>query len=284
MRLLIAGLGYLGGEVARRALERGHEVVGRRSSPTGFPEGVRACVADLADPASLDLPRGIDAAVFCAAPDARTEDAYERTYVQGLNHLLAALQRAGAARAPLLFTGSTAVYGQREGEEVTEESPVEPAHFTGQLLLEAERRLRQSSSPGACVRLGGLYGPGRLRLLRSLADERLTVPETFTAWTNRIHRDDAARILLRLLEERQLQPIYNGVDPRPAPSAEVYGHLAEAIGAAPCRREDPATLDASFTNKRVLNAELARLGFRYDFPSYVEGYAGPVAEFLEQRA
>ncbi len=281
MRLLIAGLGYFGSELARRALSAGHEVVGLKRSAVGFPAGVRPCVADLADSATLELPGGLDAAVFCAAPDARTEEAYERTYVHGLENLLGALERSGAATAPVLFTGSTAVYGQRDGEEVDEQSPVEPRHFTGQLLLEAERRLRQSARPGACLRLGGLYGPGRLRLLRTISEGSASAPASFTAWTNRIHRDDVAEIALRLLREDTLQPVYNLVDPTPASRAEVYDHLAQALGVPACPRADPATQTPAFTNKRVRNAELAKLQVRYNYESYVEGYALLVAEFLE---
>ena len=281
MRLLIAGLGYLGSELAHRALGAGHQVVGLRRSAVGFPEGVQPCLADLTDPASLQLPSGLDAAVFCAAPDTRTEEAYERTYVRGLTNLLGALERSGASTAPVLFTSSTAVYGQRDGEEVDEQSPVEPGHFTGQLLLEAERRLRQSSRPGSCLRLGGLYGPGRLRLLRTLSEGNARVPESFTAWTNRIHRDDAAALALRLVTESSTAAVYNLVDPAPTSRAEVYDHLAEAIGAPRPPREDPATHTPAFTNKRVRNTALAALGVRYAYESYVEGYASQIAEFLE---
>jgi len=64
----------------------------------------------------------------------------------------------------LIYTGSYAVYGDREGAWVDEASPVAPANPNGQILCETEQVLLSASSDdmSVCIlRLGGIYGPRR---------------------------------------------------------------------------------------------------------------------------
>jgi nucleoside-diphosphate-sugar epimerase len=83
-------------------------------------------------------------------------------------------------------------------------------------LLEGEAALRDLAGDRASVlRLGGIYGPGRLRLISEVR-AGVGCPREPVRFTNRIHRDDAAAILQFLLEKRAagqaLAPCYLGVD------------------------------------------------------------------------
>ena len=183
--LLIAGMGYVGSALAARWQDAGGEVLGlRRSTAPG-------CLSvDLSDEASLaqalaNVRGRVDRLVYCAAADGRTPEAYRKAYVQGFGTLLKVLGDAPLER--VIFTSSTAVYGQGGGQWVDEESETVPSGFTGEMLLEAESLLPKDI--GVSLRLAGIYGPGRTRLVRMVAEGKAAAGERYT---KRIHRDDCA--------------------------------------------------------------------------------------------
>lgn len=275
MRVLIAGCGYVGCALAQRLGAAGHEAFGLRRRVAALPAGVRAVAADLSEPAGLAaaLPGELDAVVYAAAADGPDESAYRRAYVEGLGHLLDAL--SDAERAPrLLFTSSTSVYGQDAGEWVDESSPVEPGQFRGRVLLEAEAQVHAWPGSHAVVRLGGIYGPGRTRLLDAVRGGRARVP-AHPHYTNRIHREDAAGALDHLLKLPSVDPVYLCVDDDPAERAVVLRWLAERLGAPPPPVEEPEAESGRFrpTGKRCRNERLRAAGFRPAFPSFREGYS-----------
>ena len=90
---------------------------------------------------------------------------YRRAYVDGPRALVEAL--AGQAKPPgrIVMVSSTAVFAQQAGEWVDETSPTEPTHFSGRRLLEGEQVIRSGPIPATVVRLAGIYGPRRTRLV-----------------------------------------------------------------------------------------------------------------------
>lgn len=265
MRVLIAGCGYLGSALAARLAGQGHEVLGLRRSAARLPRGVTAVAADLRDAAALAaLPGRFDAVVYAAAPAARDDAAYRAAYVEGVEVALATLRFER-----FVLVSSTGVYGQDAGEWVDEASPTEPPSFRGRRALEGEERVLARPG-GSVLRLGGLYGPGRIRLLR---EARAGAPPADGAaagtFTNRIHRDDAAAALAHLLARPRLAPVYLGVDCEPAPTEEVRRWLAGRLG-LPAR---PAPgVPAEPRGKRCSNRLLLATGYRFRFPTYREGY------------
>ena len=271
MRVLIAGCGYVGSALATRLAAAGHDVWGLRRRPDRLPAGVTPVAADLSDPSTLgELPDGLDALVYSAGAGAADPTAYRRAYVQGPRNLLDAL---GDAPPRVLFTSSTAVYGQRAGEWVDEGSETRPADFRGEILLEAEASLADAAPAAVVLRLAGIYGPGRDRLVRQVAaGEARCGPGP--DWTNRIHRDDAAGALGHLLTLRAPESLYLGVDTEPAERCAVLRWLARELGAP----EPP--VDAGErggarrpADKRCSGARLRASGYRFRYPSWREGYA-----------
>jgi nucleoside-diphosphate-sugar epimerase len=278
MRCLVAGCGYVGSALAARLAARGCEVFGLRRRPAGLPAGVVPVAADLSDRAGLAarLPRGLDSAIYAAAADARDEAAYRRAYVEGLANLLAALD-PGSRAARVLFTSSTAVYGQDDGSFVDESSPAEPAGWNGRVMLEAEARLAASGHPFSILRLGGIYGPGRTRLIERVRAGAEPLPPG-PAWTNRIHRDDAAGALDHLLGLASPEAVYLGVDDEPADQREVLRWLAARLGVpAPAASPEDAGPSAA-TGKRCRNGRLRASGWVPRYPSYRDGYAAILEE------
>lgn len=281
--ILIAGCGYVGSALARELVAEGHVVYGLRRNVGALPDGVRGVAADLSDRASLRaIPSDVEQLVYAASANGRSEEAYEDAYVRGLENVLDALSAAPLERA--LFTSSTAVYGQDDGEWVDERSPTEPARFTGEVLLRAERLLADAVTHACSLRLAGIYGPGRTWLVRRVASGEVTVEREDHAghprYGNRIHRDDCAGALHHLLHLDAPEPVYLGVDDAPAPLREVYAYVAELLGVAPPVPGDDVGSGRG-GNKRCSNARLKESGYALRVPSYREGYPEIVRAFQE---
>ncbi|MEW9573702.1 NAD-dependent epimerase/dehydratase family protein [Rhodanobacter sp. Si-c] len=269
-RILLAGCGDLGLRVAARLLVQGDEVwaLRRRPPPEAVP-GLRWLGADLAAPHSLgSLPPGITRVVFLPAPDARDKAAYRSLFVDGLRHLLQALD--GRALRQVLLVSSSAVYGEHDGDWVDEDTPPAPPGFNGELLLEAEQWLAAQAVPSTVLRLAGLYGPGRLQLVERLRAGAQRVPRETPHWANRIHADDAAAAIVHLLRLPAPQPVYLGVDDTPLPLDELYDFIAQLVD-APLPAEGPAPTGVG--SKRLGNARLRASGWAPEWPDARDGYA-----------
>ena len=275
MRTLIAGAGYVGNALAQCLLGQGHDVWVLRRSATAPPAGACAFRADLVVPGALEALPPVDLVFYTAAADERSDASYRLAYVEGLARLLERLARMEPRPRRLLFTSSTSVYGQQDGEWVDETSPTEPSDFAGRRLLEGEALVRGAPCPGTVLRLGGIYGPGRSSLIER-ARAGASLP---SGYTNRIHRDDAAAALAHLAVLPQAEATVLGVDSEPALACEVLAWLAQrlalptprpAAGAAPPVR--------GVRGKRCRNTRLLATGFRFRYPSYREGYGALLAE------
>jgi nucleoside-diphosphate-sugar epimerase len=185
--------------------------------------------------------------------------------------VIRALTDEGQNPSRVLFTSSTAVYGQMRGEWVDASSPTHPRGFAGQIMLSAERLLHGSRLPSTVLRLGGIYGPGRTRLIDRVRSGEPMVRSDGPTYTNRIHRDDAAAAIAHLLALPEPAPTYVGVDEDPADSAEVLGWIAERLGVPLVEAAASESLAAG--SRRCRDAALLASGFRFTYPTFREGYA-----------
>jgi nucleoside-diphosphate-sugar epimerase len=270
-RILIAGCGFVGSQLARELRRGGHEVWGLSRSQPDLPDGAHWVAADLTSPASLAQLPAVDYLVYCASAGESTDERYRAVYVEGLSNLV----RAYRDRAPkrLAFVSSTAVYHQTDGSWVDEESPTHPSHFAGKRTLEAEAVAIASPIPAVVLRCAGIYGPGRTRLIDSVRNGTARWAEGTTRFTNRIHRDDVAGALAHLLFHAAPQSIYVGVDEDPAAERDVFAFLAERLGV-----EEPPAGPAEgghrlTGNKRCSGARLRASGYEFRFPSFRQGYS-----------
>lgn len=279
--VLIAGCGAVGSSLGRRLVGHGHRVWGIRRNVDALPKGIEPWAADLTDASSLGAPPApFDTVFYTAAAGERSEERYKSVYVLGLRAILNLLADNDAPVRRAFFTSSTAVYGQTDGSWVDEESVTEPAHFTGKILLEAEQTLAESPWESASIRLGGIYGPGRTRLLRQVWTGQAIASSAFS---NRIHVDDCAGALAHLMEVDSLESCYVGVDHEPAPLIEVVRWMAEQLGVTPPDHSDEKTTGRG-TNKRCNGQHLVDSGYAFEYPSYREGYLPIIRDFLANQA
>jgi nucleoside-diphosphate-sugar epimerase len=275
MHVLVAGCGWLGTEIARRLVERGERVTairrdpGRAESLSGL--GVTPLALDLAAPGAAESLPEADAIVACQSASGDTEAAYRSAYVDANRALLAAALRTGV-RA-FVYTGSTGVFGQRDGSDVGETTPPAPSCATGRVLVEAERLVTESARPdlrASVVRLSGLYGPGRTGILARVRSGALALGPGDDAWMNFCHRDDAVSFVLAALERAAPGAIHHGSDAEPARRRDVIAWIAERFGVEPGRSEAAPP----GPNRRILSvATRATLGVTLAFPSFREGLA-----------
>lgn len=177
------------------------------------------------------------------------------------------------------YLSTTGVYGDRGGDWVTEDSPLDPATLRGTARVEAEAAWRALADaaglPLHIFRLAGIYGPGRgpFAKLRAGTARRIIKPgQVFS----RIHAEDIARVLMASIQRPDPGAAYNLCDDDPAPPQEIIAHAAGLIGLPVPAAEDFDTAEMtpmarSFyaESKRVSNAKIKReLGIRLLYPDY----------------
>ena len=273
MKLLIAGCGDLGTEVGLRAAAHGHEVLGIRRHAEVLPSVITPIAADLTGPLAA-LPGDVDALVVATAADGRTQDAYRRAYVDAPGNVLDALRAGGSHPERVVLISSTGVYGVSDGSWVDEDTPTEPTSATGEVLVEAEQAWWRRRPDGVVLRLAGIYGPGRTRLMDRVRAGQAVAPDP-PVHTNRIHRDDAAAMVRHVLGLERPARCYLGVDDDPAERGEVLRFLAAALDVPPPPPGDDRR--ARGGDKRCSNQRIVAAGFSFGYPTFREGYRAVLA-------
>ena len=273
MTVVIAGCGDLGTEVGLRLVARGERVIGLRRSAGLLPEAIEGQPVDLALEVPV-LPRDTRFLVVAIAASARTPDVYRGAYVDGLRNVLDALESAGSVPERIVLVSSTAVYDVSDGSWVDEGTPAEPATATARILLEAEELLRSRHPHAVVLRLAGIYGPGRERLIAQVRGGTARLSRE-PQHTNRIHRDDAAAAIIHLLHADAPAPVYIGVDDDPAEQSDVVTFIAGELGLPVPPRADVDVARAA--DKRCRNTLLRATGFEFQYPDFRSGYRALLA-------
>lgn len=271
----------IGGDLCRRVAGKldsdAWQIWGLRRQPFA-DERIRWIQADLSVPASLrELPRGISHVLYAPSPDARDRASYQATYPLGVAHVLDALAQSSRLER-FVLVGSTVVWPPSDAEDaadwVDETTPTRAHNFRSRAILAAEAELRERlPGRGVALRLGGLYGPGRTRLLERLREGRVLVPEGVGHWSNRIHIDDAATACRHLLNLPSPASCYIGTDGNPTRPGDFYNALAELVGVPrPASHEQPPS------GKRLSNARLVASGWRPRWPDALAAYRAILGE------
>ncbi|WP_121742448.1 SDR family oxidoreductase [Natronorubrum halophilum] len=294
MNVAILGCGHVGLELGRQLTDRGHDAVGVRRSNEGVERiedaGFEAVRADVTDATELETVPDVDAVVFAASSGGRGAATAREVYVEGLRTAVEHFGERESAPERLIYTSSTGVHGDHDGDWVDEETPIEPTTEKTEVLADAERIALELPPEygfeGTVARYAGLYGPGRYRLERYLEGP---VTEGFL---NMVHRDDAAGAVRYLLEADLARgEVVQVVDDEPAHKWEFADWLAENCGVddppkrTKAERLEDADLSASgrrriLTSKRCSNEKLRALGYEFAYPTYRTGYRDAIEAYL----
>ncbi len=280
--LLIVGCGYVGTAFGRKMAREGWEVIGTTREASRLEALAEAGITPRLWPGTPLAPM-IDRAdhlLVAAPPDAAGDP-------------LIGAEEARLARAHHLawvgYLSTTAVYGDRQGGWVDEETPPAPTSRRGRWRLAAEKAWlalhRHHGLPVHVFRLAGIYGPGRgpfAKLRRGTARRIVKPGQVF----GRIHVDDIVAALAASIARPRPGRIYNLTDDLPAPPDEVIAHAATLLGlppppAEPFETAEMSPMARSFygESKRVSNRRLKEeLGVALRHPDYRSGLAAILEE------
>jgi nucleoside-diphosphate-sugar epimerase len=291
MSVAILGCGYVGLELGR-SLAPDREVVGVRRSVEGCERieraGFDAAEADITSRETLTAIPDVDTVVFTASSGGRGADAAREIYVDGLRTVIETFGAREDSPDRLVYTSSTGVYGDHDGDWVDENTLIEPTTEKTEVLAEAERIALEGGGEygidGTVVRFAGLYGPERYRLERYL-DGPVT-----EGYLNMVHRADAAGAIRFLLDSDAARgECVLAVDDKPVEKWKFADWLADECDQPhPEKRtiaerltdedlSEPARRRIE-TSKRCSNAKLRGLGHEFAYPTYREGYRAAIDE------
>ncbi len=173
--LVTGGAGFLGINLVRQLLERGHEVRSLDLAAFDYPEAdrVTALTGDIRDDGLVARAmQGVDVAVHCAAalPLCAPKE-IASVEVEGTRRLLDAARSAGVAR--FIHISSTAVYGVPDHHPLREDDRLIGVGPYGEAKIAAEAVCAEYRAQGLCVpvlRPKSFVGPERLGVFELLYD------------------------------------------------------------------------------------------------------------------
>ncbi|MYM86712.1 sugar nucleotide-binding protein [Rugamonas sp. FT82W] len=268
-RLLIVGCGDVGMRLLP-LLRPYFRVFATTSQPSRRAElralGAVPLVADLDQPATLRRLAGLASHIVHLAPPP-AEGALDRR----TRNLTAILPE----HARLVYVSTTGVYGDCGGLLFDESRPVAPSNARAVRRVDAERVLRgwarRTGGHLLILRVPGIYAADRLPLKRLQAGTPALV-EADDVYTNHIHADDLAAIIVRALFRGLPNRVYHAVDDSDMKMAAYFDAVADAhrlprpprLPRAELRQVvTPALLSFMSESRRLSNGRIKReLGVR----------------------
>jgi nucleoside-diphosphate-sugar epimerase len=165
--LVTGGAGFLGINLVRHLLERGHNVVSLDVSDFSYPERSRIteCKGDIRDKSAVDNAlEDVDVVIHTAAalPLYKPEDIYS-TDIDGLRNVLQASYEHKVTRC--IHISSTAVYGIPDHHPLYEHDKLQGVGPYGEAKVVAEEVCKEYRAKGMCIpiiRPKSFVGPERL--------------------------------------------------------------------------------------------------------------------------
>jgi nucleoside-diphosphate-sugar epimerase len=284
-RLLIIGCG----DVARRALpglRARYTMIFALARDTSSARrlrslGVIPIPGDLDHPRSLRRLAGVADVVLHSAPPPGTGRIDTRT-----RHLIAALARSTHLPQRLLYLSTSGVYGDCGGDRAPETRPTRPASARALRRADAESRLRawarRSPVAVSILRVPGIYAADRLPVERLRQGTPVICAEQ-DAFSNHVHADDLAQIVVRALAAARPCRVYNASDDSAMRMGEYFDLVADRFDLPRPRRISreqaqlevaPALLSFMNESRRLTNERLKReLRVRLRYPVVADGVA-----------
>ena len=255
-QVLIIGCGDIGHRVAKIWQKSGKSVSGVVRSEAGLNAlkqlKIHAYQADLDNLNSLlNLPCKHSLLYYFAPPPAKGVQDTRMT------NFLKSLTQKDALPRQLIYISTSGVYGDQQGQLINEQTPVNPQVDRAKRRYHAEQQLQQwskdNSVPITLLRVGGIYGPGRLPLQR-LKDHIPMLHENLAPQTNRIHADDLAQVCVAAATKKAAGEIYNVSDGSNSNMTEYFNTIADF-----CGLERPPLVDWQEAEKSISKGMLSYL-------------------------
>lgn len=268
---IVGGHGYVGSRVLSYAAAEGHHAgvvsregdTRRRVPSIAWPD----FLADLAD-------RGGRTAPIVWILDGTKHDELNR-----LNELLAVAETSAYVAA----VSSCTVYGDQLGQACDERTPLSLRTPNAELKAACEAALDASGAPHGVLRLGALYGIDDRGVRRdrvekwvteAVRDQTVTIPDP-SHWRGWLHRDQAARALLRAAQQR-VEGIYN-VTTSNYRSGDAAAFAAEPFGATVVSDGNDDPLNYQIDSTRATELGLLDQQAGEDLKSSIDAFAAKYA-------
>lgn len=270
MNVAIIGCGYVGKAAARFWKAAGHSVTATTRNPDHVAE-LQSIVDHVillqGNNLSEILAQALvnqEVILLSVAPDDASQ--YESTYLNTAQALVKAVKRLPMLRQ-ILYTSSTSVYGDQQGQWVDENTPPAPNNDNTKILLATEQILLASQSDNryVCIfRLGEIIGPGRelSSRLRRLNGQSLS--GSGDNYTNLTHIDDIVGAI-DFAVSHQLQGVYNLCGDLHILRRDLYHQICEKHG-LPHVVWNGSVTSVHGGNKRVSSVKLVAAGYSFYKP------------------
>lgn len=248
--VFIVGCGDIGHRVAVLWQQRGAPITVLARNAARAAEyatcDIEPMIGDLDQPNTLPAPTA-GALIYYFAPPPLRGDTDPR-----MRHFLQVI-RSDALPTRIIYISTSGVYGDVRGAWVTEESPVNPNTDRSRRRLDAECALQEWSTlhrvPFVILRVPGIYGPGRLPV-EVVKAGRPVLNEAESMYSNRIHADDLAHVVMVAGLEDRPPGIYNVSDGQPGTMSQYFRAVADLISVP---RPPEISLEEA---QRVLSVEM----------------------------
>ena len=217
---------------------------------------------------------GVTHILSCIPPDRNGNDPVLGSLQNKLNSL--SIEWAG-------YLSTTGVYGNTEGDWVSEIDQPNPFQKRSHNRLNCEKEWIKSGLPVQIFRLPGIYGPGR-STFEAIRNQKIRIISKKDQVFSRIHVADITNAIIYLLKNKdslKFHQIINIADDEPCPQIEVIQYCYNLLGLEmpkpilfdEAQKElSPIALSFWMENRRVSNKLLCEiLGYKLTYKNYKLG-------------
>ena len=217
---------------------------------------------------------GVTHVLSCIPPDKNGEDPVLKSLQGKLQSL--SLEWVG-------YLSTTGVYGNTEGDWVSEINQTNPCQKRSHNRLNCEKKWVESGLPVQIFRLPGIYGPGR-STFEAIRNQKIRVISKKDQVFSRIHVADITNAIIYLLQNKnylKFHQIINIADDEPCSQIEVIQYCYDLLGLKMPKpilfeeaKKELSPMAQSFwlENRRVSNKLLCKtLGYKLIYKNYKQG-------------
>ena len=231
MDSVFAGCGYVGRQVARRERDLSGTVFAVVRNPSSaerlIREGIQSIALDLEEISILEFSLSDKVLYWFAPPQP------EGTQDRRLRRCLELAAQIGQIPNRIVLINTTGVYGDCQGDWVTETRPRRPQTGRATRRVDAEDFARSWCDFHAVtlvvLRVPGIYGLGKLPLDRIKNARPVLTPE-LCPWSNRVHVEDLITACMSAARVKAPAPAYNISDGHPSTMTDFFFRVADAAG------------------------------------------------------
>ena len=272
LKVLIVGCGQLGFSIVKNADSDVFKLYGFSRSLRKSPASIEMHQVDILKTEAIDVIKLInpEIIIYAVSADTQSIESYQDHYVVGLKKTYEAILKLDHFKH-LFFVSSTRVYGQKTTKILSELDIAEASDYGGEALMEAETVARQLKDKATILRLSGIYGPNRKRMIQLAQSNPGNWPAT-NNWSNRIHEEDAARFIVflmkRIMMNESIEPLYLVTDGVPTKQYDVLTWIRNRLQLT----TDTIELPILESGKQLQSVLLNQTGFVLKYPDFTYGY------------